>query len=175
MKKILTIFVILILLVSCSKTASPEDMQFYVLNRNLLTSDITDSETVKLAKNSGRLVFDGNDIEGYNWQTHTVNLYESSVTSVGVVTAESGGSAIFKTSDKYAFVLIIGDDLVYTGGFTSGTSTPDVPLQPSISDNGQYSFKILFDAKYASYSDNRDNIKLYNFLNYCGKLSSKTD
>lgn len=174
-KKLLPIFLILVLLSGCSGEASPEQLGFYVISRSSLSDSMADSEIVSLAKESGRLVFDGSDIEGYNWQTHTVTLYETSVPSRGVVTNESGGSAIFKTDDTQAFILTVNDTLIYVGGFTAGSKTPDIPLQPSISDNGNYSFKILFDAKYSTGSDNRNNKALYNFLKSCGKLSSKTN
>lgn len=174
-KKIIPLFLILIMLCGCSSTAAPENIKFYVVSRDLLSDSMTESELVSLAENDGRLVFDGNDISGYNWQTHTVTLYETSVPSRGVVTAESGGSAIFKTDDRQAFVLTVNGDLIYTGGFAAGSKTPEVPLQPSISDNGDYSFKILFDAKYSSGADSRNNTQFYNYLKACGKLSSKTN
>ena len=177
MKK-LTLSAMLIFLmltaVSCSKTEK-SDLKFYVISRDMLSDSMSDSETVAAAVSDGRLAFDGDDIEGYNWQTHTVMLKEESVPSLGIISAESGGSAVFKTDDTYAFVLALNSELIYVGGFSNGIKNPAVPLQPSIEDNGRYSFKITYNAKYATSADPRSNVKLYNFLNGNGMLSSKSE
>lgn len=175
-KRFLTLISLaLLILCSCKSTFSPDQLKIYVLPRDALSDSMTDSEKVDVAENEGRLAFDGNDIEGYNWQTHTVTLYDTSVSSLGVVTAESGGSSIFKTDDTYAFVLVIDNKLIYVGGFTQGSKNASTPLQPQITDADGTSFKLTFDSKYAEYADNRNNKTLYNFLNSCGKLSSKTN
>ncbi len=164
----------LLFCVSCSGQKR-DSLRFYVVSRSQLSASMSASETAKFVRENGRLVFDGDDIEGYNWQTHTVTLKSSAVPSVGAVTAESGGSAVFKTDDTHAFVLLLGGHMLYTGGFKSGVKNPDVPLQPSIEDSGRYSFKITFDGKYASGNDPRSDAKLYDFLNSQGLLSSKTE
>lgn len=177
MKKFAAFILILIILTSFSSCASlgAQDLKFYVISGKLLNESMSDSEIIKTAKSEGRLAFDGNDIVGYNWQTHTVMLREEAVTSVGTVTEQSGGSAIFKTDDTHAFVLVLGNTLIYTGGFKSGTKNPNVPLEPHIEDKTRYSFSIEFDSKYATGKDNRSNAKLYSFLESSGMLSSKTE
>lgn len=173
-KRIMTtllISAILLTICGCSQDKK-SDLAFYVIKRNNITASLSDREVVKVAKKSGRLAFDGEDIEGYNWQTHTVKLYESAVPSLGSVSAESGGSKIFKADDTYAFVLIIKNELIYLGGFKAGSKNPDIPLQPSIRDGEEYTFSIVFDAKYSTGPDNRSNNKLYDFLNKFGMLSS---
>ncbi len=169
---IIVFLTLIIFTCACSKQ-SKSDLKLYVIPRNDLSDSMSDKEKVKAITSLGRLAFDGNDIEGYNWASHTITLYESSVTSYGNITKESGGSSIFKTDDSYAFALIIKDKLIYIGGFEHGSKNPDIPLQPSIRDNDKYSFKIVFDAKYSKNSDNRSNNTLYNFLNSNGMLISK--
>lgn len=176
MKKtaLLIIIVLLLSLTSCAKLTA-EDMRFYVVDADALSTSMSDSEVIKTAKNQGRLVFDGNDIIGYNWKTHTIMLREEAVTSVGTVTEQSGGSALFKVDDTHAFVFVLGNTLIYTGGFEQGSKNPNVPMQPYIKDKTRYSFEIGFDSKYADGKDNRSNAKLYNFLESSGMLSSKTE
>ncbi len=179
MKRISRIFLCaltsaLLLCVSCS-VQKKDSLRFYVVSRSQLSASMSASETAKFVRENGRLAFDGDDIEGYNWQTHTVFLKEEAVPSVGIVTSESGGSAVFKSDDTYAFVLLLDGNMLYYGGFKSGVKNPDVPLQPSVEDSGRYSFQITFDGKYATGNDPRSDNRLYEFLNSQGLLSSKTE
>ena len=172
-KKILCIILIILSLISCSCTSiKSSDLMFYVIVREAIHSDMSDSEIVDTVKSEGRLAFDGDDIEGYNWQNHVVKLHDESVPSLGYVTAESGGSTIFKTDDTYAFVLIIKNTLIYVGGFKQGSKNPNIPLQPSIRDIDNNTFSITFDSKYVEYADNRSDSKLYDFLSKQGLLSA---
>ena len=168
------IAIVIIVLCGCNKT-DKSDFKIYVVSRDVLTRDLSDSQIVSTAKQNGRLAFDGNDIEGYNWETHTIIFKSNSVTSLGAITKESGGSAIFKVDDTFAFVFTLNDKLIYHGGFVQGSKNPDIPLQPYIADKSVTSVKILFDSKYATNDDNRSNNRLYSFLNNCGLLSSKTE
>ncbi len=163
---------VLIALCSCS-APQRQDLKIYVVSRAAVSGTMSDKEIVSAAKSAGRLAFDGDDIEGYNWQSHTVFIKEQSSPSVGIVTDESGGSAIFKTDDTYCFVMTLKNELVYFGGFSQGLKNTEIPLQPYITDAGRYSFTIEFDAKYAENGDCRGNKKLYGFLNKLGMLSSK--
>ena len=175
MKRLIIVSVIVSLLItlcSCAE-ATASDLKFYVLNRELLSDSMNSSEIIKTAKKEGRLAFDGEDIISYNWQNHTVNLTKDAVGSVSATTLQSGGSSIFKVDDSFAFVLIIGNKLIYTGGFTSGIKNPQIPLQPSIKDESRYSFSINFDSKYSEKKDNRQNKNLYNFLENQGLLTTK--
>ncbi len=170
-----SLIVIVFTLSACTGTNQASDLKFYVVNRSLLNDGMSDSQVIKTAKAEGRLVFDGEDIYGYNWQNHLITLSKDSVFSIGTTTKESGGSAIFKVDDSYAFVLVLKNKLIYTGGFVSGTKNPNVPLQPYIKDESKYSFSIKFDSKYADFEDNRQNSALYDFLKHQGLLSSKTN
>lgn len=165
--------IMLLTLCSC-RALGAEDLKFYVISSEVISESMSDSEIIKAAEKDGRLAFDGNDITGYNWQTHTVMLREEAVTSVANVTEQSGGSAIFKTDDTHAFVLVLGNTLIYVGGFESGSKNPNVPLEPHIEDKTRYSFSISFNSKYATSKDPRSNAKLYSFLEASGMLSSKT-
>lgn len=169
------LIVLFILALSGCSNQKVSDLKFYIVERSQLTASLSKGEILSLAKKSGRVAFDGDDIDGYNWQTHTVKFKKDSVTSLGSLTEEKGGSAIFKVDDSYAFVLIINDQLVYYGGFEQGSKNPSVPLQPYIQDVDRYSFKILFDEKYSDIPDNRANQDLYSFLNKFGLLSSKSN
>lgn len=168
------IVILLISLSGCNKT-DKSDFEIYVVSREFLTQDLSDAQIISTAKKNGRLAFDGSDIEGYNWETHTLTLKDNSVSSLGAVTAEGGGSAIFKVDDTYAFVFSLNDKLIYYGGFIQGSKNPAIPLQPYITDKDAVSVKILFDSKYASREDCRSSNQLYSFFNDCGLLSSKTE
>lgn len=177
MKKLFTIiltFVIVVTLAACTKNDA-SDLKIYVIKRDTVEGLSDNIEILSALKTDGRLVFDGSDIQGYNWQTHTITFKETSVPSHGSVTEEDGGSAIFKTNDTYAFVIALKNSIIYTGGFKQGLKNPRAPLQPSISDDGRYSCCITYDSKYASGSDVRSNKKLYDFLSVCGLLSAKTE
>lgn len=174
-KYIFPIIVLLIISLSGCGKSEKSDFKIYVVSRDFLTQDLSDAEIISTAKKNGRLAFDGNDIEGYNWETHTLTFKDNSVKSLGAVTKESGGSAIFKVDDTYAFVFSLNDKLIYNGGFAQGSKNPDIPLQPYISDKDTTSVKILFNSKYASGDDCRLSNKLYSFLNDCGLLSAKTE
>ncbi len=168
------IVILLITLGGCTKT-DKTDFKMYVVSRQFLTQDLSDVQIIAAAQKNGRLAFDGNDIDGYNWETHTLTFKNNSVTSLGAVTKESGGSAIFKTDDTFAFVFTLNNKLIYYGGFLQGSKNPDIPLQPYIEDKNTTSVKILFNAKYATREDCRSNSQLYSFFNDCGLLSSKTE
>ncbi len=168
------VFLLIISLTGC-KNESKSDFKIYVVSRDLITQDLSENEIINVAKKSGRLAFDGDDIQGYNWETHTLTLKDNSVTSHGAVTAESGGSTIFKVDDTYAFIFSLNDKLIYYGGFMQGSKNPDIPLQPYMADKDTTSVKIEFDNKYADHKDNRSNTQLYSFFNKFGLLSSKTN
>lgn len=163
-----------VILASCS-AVNKNELEFYVIDRSQINASMSDSQIVSVVRRDGRLAFDGDDIKGYNWQTHTVMLKEESVPSIGITTDESGGSAVFKTDDTYAFALVLGNELIYSGGFSNGVKNPAVPMQPCITDTGRYSFSISFDNKYATFADPRSDSRLYSFLNKYGLLSSKTE
>ncbi len=173
MKKIvfLLIGILTFSLCGCSKM-SESSLEIYVIEQTKLNSSLSDGETVKLVKQSGRLAFTGDDINGYNWETHTISIKKEAVPSHSTVTAESGGSAIFKVDDSYAYVIVLNKSLIYIGGFLHGSKNPSIPLQPCITDVDEYSFKITFDSKYATGADPRDNKSFYKFLSKFGKLSS---
>ncbi len=175
MKKINILLIIIVILLLFSGCIKPDasNLKFYVISREFLTQDLSDNQVVAAVNKNGRLVFDGDDIKGYNWETHTVFLKENSVTSHGAVTNDTGGSAIFKVDDTFAFVITINNKLIYYGGFIQGTKNPAVPLQPYINDISSTEFKIEFDSKYASKTDSRNNNKFYSFLNKLGLLSAK--
>lgn len=168
------IFTLTLILVCGCSSSEPDDLAFYVVKREYINESMSDSEIVSAVKSNGRQMFDGTDIRGYNWQKHIVMLDPNAIGSLGSVSAQSGGSAIFKTDDTYAFALLLGNKLIYAGGFENGYANPDVPLQPYIKDKSRTSFTIEFNEKYANSPDKRTNEKLYNFLKDCGMLSSKT-
>lgn len=169
--KAILFLLVIMLLTGCSK-ADVNDLKIYVLPAQKLSAALTDDEIVKAAKTSGRLVFEGSDIKGYNWENHTMLFKTESVPSHSAVTKENGGSRIFKVDDNYLFVIAIKNSLVYYGGFEHGSKNPNVPVQPSISDVNDYTIKITFDPKYSTTTDNRSSEMLYNFFNTHGLFLS---
>lgn len=175
MRRLLAAAAAVIILLSACSSVKKSDLKMYVVKRSALPASLTGAQVVSAVEKEGRLAFDGDDIEGYNWQTHYVTLKPSAVPSLGRVTAESGGSAIFKVSDEYALVMTVGKRLVYVAGFKNGVKNPDVPLQPSVEDVDGTSFKITFDPRYATGEDPRSSSFLYSFLQDHGMLSAITE
>ena len=156
---------LLMCLIMCACSArGKENLKIYIVDRTLIDDNMTSSEIVSLAYDRGRLAFDGNDIEGYQWSGHVVRLKDEAVPSLGSNSKEDGGSTIFKSKDTDIFILVINKTFIYYGGFEMGTTNPQTPLQPNIKDAGRYTFSINFDSKYAEFSDPRNSEYLYRFL-----------
>ena len=175
LKVTMLMLAVMLILNSCSTGADKADIRFYVLKNDLINDQMTERQIVNAAKMSGRLAFDGNDIEGYYWADHCITLKRDAVKSRAEVTAESGGSALFKTTDEDYFVLTVKDEIIYWGGFEHGIANPQVPVQPSICDVDSYSFKITYNSKYATGNDPRSSKKMYACLDRLGILSSKSE
>lgn len=165
MKLKLLVCTLLITLSLCScKGSDINDLKIYVIPSTDISQALTDGEIVNAVKNSGRLVFEGSDIDGYNWENHTLTFNSDSIISHGKVTKESGGSRIFKVDDSYLFVIVIKNELVYYGGFEHGSKNPSIPVEPCISDVDDYTVKLTYNAKYATQNDKRSSELLYNFF-----------
>ena len=151
MKRIVVFLMIALLLFSlCGCRAKAEDLTFYVLKKE----DVPSSERMLLsaAKEKGRTVFTGEELEGWLWAEHKIRLK-----NVNVKNTASQGSALFQTDADDVFVLALGNKVLYEGGFdeTAGGIY--------IRDAGERDFQILFSPSFGK-EDLRSNTALYDFL-----------
>ena len=169
MKKLSFLLIILVLLASLCGCKGKETLQFYVVEGELLSGGESDGELLSIAKKRGRLVFTDADMEGYLWKDHTVRLKEAPVR--GSMT--DGGSRLFQAEPQDRFLLVLGNRVLYRGGFDEGSGSTTPQISPYIMDESNQSFSILFSSKYSEGEDPRGNERLYRFLTDRQLLSSK--
>ena len=101
---------------------------------------MSEGDIAALAKKSGRLAISEQSIEGVDWENQKFRLTKAAVPSVGSNSATEGGSALLKTRDSDAFVLLVNGKYVYHGGFAMGISNPQAPADIILKDSGRYAF-----------------------------------
>lgn len=152
MKRILAVFLAALLLLSLAGCkAEPEDLVFYVLKKEEVPS--VESALLSAAKERGRAAFTGADLEGWLWSAQRVRLK-----NVNVKNTAADGSALFQTASTDVFVLVLGNKVLYSGGFQE--SGAGVYLR----DAGERDFQLLFSDPFGDQADPRGNTALYDFL-----------
>ena len=68
------------------------------------------------------------------------------------------GSVLFQTASGDAFVLVLGKQLLYSGGFSENNAGV------YIRDVGEKDFELCFSDPFGDLADPRGNTALYNFL-----------
>lgn len=155
---VIAVAVLLLTLTGCKK--SKEDLKFYVVPGEAVTASMGDDAILSVAKMKGRVAFTGNDIAGWLWEDHQVQL-QNVVVKGG---KGDGGSALFQAKAQDYFVLTVGGRLIYAGGFAPAESTVKAGRNPYIQDGTNNTFYLLCDRKYAAGQDPRANEYLYEFL-----------
>lgn len=169
MKKCISLlFIALFLCTGCHKQAT---LELYVISADSVSEQTSNSDIASLALKEGRKVLSGEDFAGVDWEHQYFELKPDAVPSVGVVTAESGGSALLKTTDKDLFVWLLNGKAIYVGGFQMGNSNASTPRTPFIADKNRYVFEIRTDDKYGA--DKRFDKKLYAWFSDAGLLKSE--
>ena len=155
MKRFFAIMAALVLLLGLSACkAQREDLMFYVLKEADVPQNAGTDTLLRAAKTKGRLVFTGEDVEGWLWAEHTVRLKSVNVKG----SAADGGSVLFQTKAKDVFLLVLGNRVLYTGSFEA--EKQGVYIQ----DAGDLDFKIGFQNAYGDLTDPRGSTALYDFL-----------
>lgn len=141
------------LLVFSGCKAKSEDLTFYVLKKADFNADMTESAMLSAAKEKGRVAFTGAELEGWLWSDHIVRLK-----NVNVKNSTVDGSVLFQTASGDAFVLVLGEQLLYSGGFSENNAGV------YIRDVGEKDFELCFSDPFGDLADPRGNTALYNFL-----------
>lgn len=171
MKKIALFMILLFLCFALCGCKSNQELRFYVLEGEFLTGGESPSEMLALAKKKGRLVFEEAEIEGYLWTEHTVQLKETPIRG----SMADGGSALFQAEAEDRFLLVLGNRVLYWGGFAAGSGSAATQMSPYIADLSNQSFCISFDKKYSEGADPRGNQQLYDHLVDRQLLSSQKE
>lgn len=152
MKRIIAFLLAALMLFSLAGCrAERNDLVFYVLKK----ADVPAAESALLsaAREKGRAVFTGEELEGWLWSAQKVRLK-----TVNVKNTANQGSALFQTESTDVFVLALGNEMLYHGGFDeSGAGV-------YIRDAGERDFELCFSDPYGEKSDPRSNTALYDFL-----------
>ncbi len=152
MKKILAVLLAALLLLSLvGCRAKAEDLVFYVLKNEDVPA--AKSALLSAAKEKGRAVFTGEDLEGWLWSDQRVRLKNVNVKNTAV-----DGSALFQTASTDVFVLVLGNKVLYSGGFQKNAAGV------SIRDAGTRDFEFCFTDPFGDQTDPRGNAELYEFL-----------
>ena len=159
---------LLFCLCACS---APKEIDLYIVPRDTITAQMSGGDIAALAKKSGRLALSEQSIEGVDWEKQKFRLTRAAVPSVGSVSHADGGSALLKTKDTDAFVLLVGGKYVYHGGFAMGVSNPNAPCDILIEDSGRYAIRVTLSAK--APTDQRYSDTLYKALSANGLLRSE--
>lgn len=161
MKKIIAFAAVLVLLFSmtgCKKTK--EDLKFYVVPGEEITASMSDDAILAAAKAKGRVAFTGEDIAGWLWEDHRIQLQNVAVKGG----ANDGGSQFFQAESEDYFVLTVGKRIIYVGGFAPAGGSVKARRNPYIQDGKENTFYLLCDQKYAEGEDPRANSDLYDYL-----------
>lgn len=161
MKKICCFALVLGLLLTmtgCKKTK--EDLKFYVVDGDAISLSSADDVVLNTARREGRVAFTGEDVAGWLWEEHRVQLKEVSVLGG----SGDGGSRLFQAEAEDCFVLSIGNRVIYTGSFAPALGTVRALRDPYIQDGTEDTFYLLCDQKYAEGQDPRADSYLYNYL-----------
>lgn len=152
------VFALFLTLTGCKKTK--EDLKFYVVNADAVSAGVADDVVLNIARQKGRVAFTGEDIAGWLWEEHRVQL--ENVTVLGGST--DGGSRLFQAEAGDCFVLAIGDRVIYTGSFAPASGSVRAVRNPYIQDGEEDTFYLLCDQKYAEGEDPRTDSYLYDYL-----------
>ncbi|MBQ8895015.1 MAG: hypothetical protein IJ043_11495 [Clostridia bacterium] len=161
MKHLIAFFAVLMLLFSfsgCKKTK--EDLKFYVVPGEAVTASMGDSAILSAAKAEGRVAFTGEDLAGWLWEEHRVQLRNVAVKGGQT----DGGSPLFQAAAGDYFVLTVGNRIIYTGSFAPANGSVKALKNPYIQDGADDTFYLLVDRKYAEGEDPRANTYLYDYL-----------
>jgi hypothetical protein len=150
--------------------SSKETPVLYVLPAAKVSENMSVSELVAAALESGRRVLSGEGIAGVVWEEQLFAVLPKASQSDSVVTPASGGSSILKSTGEDVFVWVQGKKALYAGGFQKGTGTLGAQRYPYIADRERYVFAIVGDG---SARDARFNKSLYQWFYSAGLIKSE--
>lgn len=162
MKKRLIAILILMVMLAClaSCRSGRTDLKFYVLKKADVAENMADSALLAAAKRDGRVAFTGEDLRGWYWPDHQVLLRDLSVYGG----AQDGGSRLFQAEAGDIFILVLGNRVIYSGGFASETETLGDTKEIYIEDGTADNFAVVCRNEYEAEQDPRNVTALYNYL-----------
>ncbi len=161
MKKIIAIWMIALLLLGCTACRRQrDDLKFYVVRGSEVAAGGGESGLLSQARRNGRIAFTGADIKGWDWAHHQVELK-----GVAVRGGETdGGSRLFQATAEDLFLLVLGNRVIYSGGFAKGSATV-ADLQPLYIEDGEGdTFYLRLNGKFQEGADPRADETLYKYL-----------
>ena len=162
MKKRLTAIILLIAMLLCLASCSSgrADLKFYVLKKEYVAENMADFSLLAAAKRDGRVAFTGEDLRGWYWPDHQVLLRELSVYGG----AQKGGSKLFQAEPGDVFILVLGNRIIYSGGFASAEETLGDTKEIYIEDGAADNFAVVCRNEYEAKDDPRNVDILYDYL-----------
>lgn len=164
---ILTVGLLLLSLTACQTEQS--DLVFYVIKAEDLPADAAESTLLSIAKEQGRVAFTGAEIERWHWEEQQVDLKEPNVRGGSGNT----GSSLFQADAEDAFLLALGNEVLYFGGFKNDVGAMTLDRDPYIADlSTGTAFSLRCHHTYEAGEDPRRNDTLYDFLASFNLLAS---
>lgn len=170
MKKAAIWILICLCLGMLSGCGGQQEVALYVLPAAKVSENMSPSELGALALESGRKALSGKDFAGVDWENQLFAVSPEALPSVSVVTPQSGGSSLLKSTGEDVFVWVSGKKALYVGGFQKGNATIGAQRYPYIADRERYVFAIVGDG---STEDARFNKKLYSYFYSAGLIKSE--
>lgn len=159
-KRIIAILILMLMLLGlASCRSSRDDLKFYVLKKADVAENMADSALLAAAKEHGRIAFTGEDLRGWYWPDHQVLLRDLSVYG-----SAQGGSRIFQAEAEDLFVLVLGNRVLYSGGFGSAENALGNRGELYIEDGAADNFAVACRNEYEAEKDPRNNEALYDYL-----------
>ncbi len=170
MKKTIWLLILCLCLGLLSGCGGAQEPQLYILPADKVSDNLSASELGALALESGRKALSGKDFAGVDWENQLFAIRPEASASVSVVTPQSGGSSLLKSTGADVFVWVMGKKALYVGGFQKGSGTIGEQRYPYIADRERYLFAIVGDG---SAKDTRFNTKLYSYFYSEGLIKSE--
>lgn len=170
MKKLWGVVILCLCLGIITGCGKRQELGLYILPQAKINENMSASELGALALESGRKALSGEDFAGVDWENQLFSLRTEASPSVSVVTAESGGSSLLKSTGEDVFVWVLNKKALYVGGFRKGSGTIGAQRHPYIVDRERYTFSIVGDG---SKQDKRFDKKLYNYFYSNGLIKTE--
>ncbi len=169
MKKLIWVLILCLCLGLLAGCGGEQELGLYILPAARINENMSASELGALALESGRKALSGKDFAGVDWENQLFSILPEASPSVSVVTPQSGGSSLLKSTGEDVFVWVLGKKALYVGGFRKGSGTIGAQRTPYIVDRERYIFAIVGDGE----QDARFDKKLYGYFYSAGLIKSE--
>ncbi|GMQ57188.1 hypothetical protein AN1V17_15830 [Vallitalea sediminicola] len=118
-------------------------------------------------------LFTGNDINYYDWSTHTIVFKDDFISQQKNIDKDIkiGGSSIFDTNSRDKFMVYVDNELLYDGYYNQSLLSSFYPIGAVLFDLSD-AVRIDFNGiKGVELKDNRSDLKMYESLKLCKILN----